>query len=79
MRRERFSARPPRGLDQDGAPGRAVSLAHNPLYGSLAPDRPRTPRILTRRRPSTNLEHCMGSRNLPNPRSPNRLRRTGPA
>ena len=40
MRRERFSARPPRGLDQDGAPGRAVSLAHNPLYGPLTASAP---------------------------------------
>ena len=79
MRRERFSARPPRGLDQDGAPGRAVSLAHNPLYGSLAPDRPRTPRTLTSRRPSTNLEHSMCAGNRPNPRSPNRLRQMRPA
>ena len=58
---------------------RLCAPSHNPPYGYLTPHRPHPLRILTSRRPSTNLEHAVCARNLPNQRSLNRLRQTMPA
>ena len=64
----------------DGSGSFAVSSpSHNPPYGTLTPHRPHQLRILTSRRPSTNLEHAVCTRNLLNPRSLNRFRQTRPA
>ena len=58
---------------------RLVQPSHNSLYALPTQTRPHPLRILTSRRPSTNLEHNMRAVNLPNPRSLHRFRQTRPA
>ena len=75
--------RPPGvGAAAPGDGGGSVVLfspSHNSLYGTLTPPRPPPLRILTSRRSSTNLEHTVCTRNLPNSRSLHRFRQTRPA
>ena len=66
------------GATAPGAGAVSVACSSRPIT-SLMHYPPHPLKILTSRRSSTNLEHAVCTRNLPNPRSLNRSRQMRPA